>query len=99
VEQRKIVREFVNCIAEPPKDEPAVPTFAPVSEVPAQAEPSQPASDNDRLSEIMAKDIADMTNEEYNLYTEEVRRQAIGEKKAAGNALVSQDDSWTQRRA
>ncbi len=81
----------------------ATPAFAPVSELegktPIEPEPQQDVSQTDPLVEIMAMDVADMTDEEYRLYTEEVRRQAIAKKKAAENASASQDATWNQKMA
>lgn len=56
---------------------------------PIKPEPQGSVSDDDRLVEIMAMDPADMTDEEFELYMKEFRRQAIKEKKVEENAGAS----------
>jgi len=77
VDQRKVVRDFVYKIAEQPNGEPAAPVFAVVP----GPEPENKTQE-ERLLDVMSKDIGDMTDEEYEMYMREVRRQALAEREA-----------------
>lgn len=96
-EQRQVVREFVNKIAEQPiEDPPAVPTLAVLPQPGPEPEPEpkpQDALDDTHLLDILSKDPADMTDEECALYGKAIRLQSILEKKAEEAASDSLSDT------
>ncbi len=71
---------------------------APVEPKP-QSEPESDVTEDERLAKIMTMDMGEMTEEEFGLFTRELRRQAIEEKKAEENARALQAVTWRRKEA
>jgi len=79
-----------------PEDPHVVPVMSLVPKFEPDSEPS--LEEKEKLLDLMEKDISDMTDEEYTLYTQEVRRQALAEREAEANARASPNGlTWRKK--